>query len=350
MSVREIGEFERKIMTAIMKIIGARYERGTEIIAHGDGDGTISAAIVRIQGAMGGGCLTVTQPFLLHKLPDLTGPTVIVDIAVDNKNSAATLEWARRNIENIVEWIDHHAGGEALGEILGEKFIYDPTAPSCPQVMFNRGFSFPAEWLAAANACDTPTRFAPTPLSERYNAAFKVALVALQNGDRKVVEAVQAAFVAELVSGNPSELVTANASRYPALNAATNAAVTGIKEFDADGVGYIDIPAGQASVDVTQVMVRGYKSFPTIVVTTTSAEDGTPITLVGTNRKPDELNLVTVFGLGSGNPSRVVLTGDKAELAHVRDVLVAKLGYLNCPYCGCRVSYGVCSGCKVGGL
>jgi hypothetical protein len=335
MSVREIGEYERKIMK--------KFESGTNVIAHGDGDGTIAAAVARRAGV--DGRLTVTQPFLLAKLPDLAGPTVVVDLAVDNKNPVATLDWARRNAGHIVAWVDHHAGGEGLADVLGEKFIYDPTAPSCPQVMFDRGFDVPADWLAAANACDAPTKFAPTPLAERYNAAFKVALVALQNGDRKAVEAVQAAFVAELVSGNPSELVTANASRYPALNAATETAVAGLAEFYANGVGHVDLPGGQASVDVTQVMVRGYKKFAIIVITTTSAEDGQPITLVGTNRKPDELNLVAAFGLDSGNPSRIVLTGEAGRVENVRDILVAHLGHVNCPYCNGAVVNGACVAC-----
>lgn len=297
-----------------------KFDGNVNVIAHGDGDGTIAAAIVRRAGA--DGRLTVTQPFLLAKLLDLAVPTVIVDLAVDNKNPAATLDWARRNAAHIVAWVDHHAGGEGLTEILGERFIYDPAAPSCPQVMSNQDFDVPAEWLAVANACDAPTRFASTPLSERYNTAFKVALVALQNGDRKAVEVMQVAFIAELISGNPSELVTANVARYPALDAATNAAVSGLTEL-APGVGHIDLPGGQASADITQVMVRGYKSFQTIVITTTSAEDGTPITLVSTSRKPDELNLVSMFDLGSGKPSRVVLTGDKGRLDNVRTVLVA---------------------------
>lgn len=293
---------------------------GANVIAHGDGDGTIAAAVCRKAGATGR--LTVTQPFLLVKLPNLTGPTVIVDIAVDNKNPEATLDWARRNAEHIVAWVDHHTGGEALTEILGERFIYDPLAPSCPQVMRDAGLIVPVEWLDAANACDRPADFASTPLANRYNAAFKVALVALQNGDRKAVEAVQAAFVDELVSNNLSELVTEQARKYPALSKATDDAVEKLSTLVPGLVGHVDIPAGQGSVDMTQVMIRGYKVFRTIVITTVSAEDSSPIAVVGTSKKPDELNLVERFNLGSGNPSRVVLTGDKNNLATIGEALM----------------------------
>lgn len=302
----------------INKILAA-MAAGANIIAHGDGDGTIAAAVCRKAGATGS--LTVTQPFLLHKLPELKGPTVIVDIAVDNKNPGATLEWARRNAEHIVAWVDHHSGGEALAEILGERFVYDPKAPSCPQVMVSVGLEVPHDWLATANACDRPTDYHETIMSRHYNAAFKVALVALQNGDRKAVEAVQAAFIEELVSGNPSGLVTEYAGKYPALSAATDEAVAGLVKL-AEGVGVVDILAGQGSVDMTQVMIRGYKKFGTIVVTTVSTEDGASIAIVGTSKKPEELDLVNLFRLGSGNPSRVVLTGASADITAIGAALM----------------------------
>lgn len=311
-----------KIPQLLMSLIATGHHHYEfTIIAHGDGDGTIAAACLRRAMVGVTGRLMVTQPFLLHKLSDLTGPTVVIDIAVDNKNPAATLEWARRNAERIVLWVDHHEGGEALAKILGDCFFYDPKAPSCPQVMADYGLSVPADWLAAANACDRPTDFAATALSDRYNAAFKVALVALQNGDRKAVEAVQAAFIDELVSGKLSGLVSEYAGKYPALSAATDEAVERLDTLVPGIVGHVDIPAGQGSVDVTQVMVRGYKKFATIVITTVSADDGSPIAVVGTSRKPDELNLVERFNLGSGNPSRIVLTGDKNNLTTIGEVL-----------------------------
>ncbi len=295
----------------------------TSIIAHGDGDGTIAAAVLKKEGVNGG--VTVTQPFLLHKLPflaELKKPTIVVDIAVDNREPEKTIEWARKNAHNIVAWIDHHKGGEELAEILGDKFIYNPEAPSCPALMAEVGFDVPAEWLAAANACDAPTKFAPTNLSERYNKAFKVALVALQAGDRSAVAEVQNAFIEELVSGVESELLTAQAAKYEALNAATDAAVANIKPLVGD-VGYVDIPEGQASVDVTQVMLRGYKrGFSTVVISTVSAEDKTPLVLIGTNSETD---LVKLFGLNGGNTSRIVLYGDKANVGLVRDTFAAAL-------------------------
>lgn len=293
-----------------------KFTSETTIIAHGDGDGTIAAAVCRKAGAEGR--LITTQPFLLHKLSDLTGPTVVVDIAVDNKDPQATVEWAKRNAENIVAWVDHHSGGETLAEILGNRFIYNSAMPSCPALMAEHDFDVPVEWVAAANACDRPTEYAATALSTRYNSAFKVALVALQNGDRIAVVAVQGNFIEELVTGAESPLITKRAAAYPALATATNAAFERLAEL-IPGVVYVDVPEGQGGVDLTSLLVRGYKKAPIVVISTTSAQNGEPIIVVATDRK--DMNLVQVFGLGSGAPFRVILTGDKARLDYVRSVL-----------------------------
>lgn len=289
---------------------------GCDIITHGDGDGTFAAAIARLAGATGQ--VTVTQPFLLHRLGDLSTPTVVLDMAVDSKNSVATIEWARRNGQFIVLWVDHHLGGEGLQEVLGDRFVYDPQAPSCPAVMDGQGMEFPAEWLVAANACDRPAEFSPTPLSERYNAAFKAALVALQGGDRSAVEAVQTAFIAELLGEGESELVSARVREYPEILKATKQAATSYREL-APGVVATSIAEG-AIADVTALLFEGYKLAPVAVVQN-RGNGGDKITVVATNNR--SRNLVDLFGLGSGNPSRIVLSGGdhQSQLARVREVL-----------------------------
>lgn len=289
-----------------------------DVITHGDGDGTIAAAIAKKNGATGK--LIVTQPFLLHKLTDdLASPTVILDMAVDNKTPQATLDWAWRNAANITLWLDHHAGGEALAEILGERFVFDPSAPSCPELMVRNGFEAPEEWIAAANASDRPADFPPTPLSQRYNAAFKVALVKLAAGDRKAVAAVQTAFIDELLSGEKSPLVDEYAASYPELLRTTKEAAEGFREI-APGVVMTTV-THQAAADITTLLFAGYKLAGVAAVQTRSAEDGSEISIVGTNAR--DLNLVESFNLGSGNPSRVVLSGGThaEQLARIREAL-----------------------------
>jgi len=294
----------------------------TDILCHGDGDGIISAAVLRKNGALGN--VTLTQPFLIHKLPVLKNSTVIVDIAVDNKNPQATIEWARANVAQILEWIDHHEGGELLKEVLGDKLIHDPTAPSCPDLIFKSGFEVPAEWVDAANACDRPTDYKPTALSTRLNSAFKVALVELQEGDKTIVDKVQKAQIEELATGKLQTLVDERVAQYTLLLKNTNMAVEGFKEV---APGIVATELGTAKVDLTALFNLGYKKAPVVVFQKLSPETGEPISIVATNRK--DLNLVQTFGLKSGAPFRITLTSSpelkdhEAQLAQVIKALSA---------------------------
>ncbi len=323
LSIRASGSRVDKIL--ILRLAGKNLPKGKRrekmfhnnqevkaaaIITHGDGDGIIAAAVAIMAGATG--TLVITQPFLLHKLPDLQGPTVILDMAVDNRNPQATLDWCRRNAKQIVLWVGHHQGGEGIGGILWQASMYDPTAPSCPELMSQNGFDVPAEWLAAANACDRPAEYSPVPLSQRYNAAFKVSLISLQSSapDAKgAVEKVQRGFIDELISGKENEFVSQNARAYPVLMALTTEATNRYKEV-VIGVVVTEIDH-QTSADITALLFAGYKLASVAVVQTISAEDGKPITIVATNVK--DRDLVKAFGLGSGNTQRVTLVGGTHE-------------------------------------
>jgi hypothetical protein len=177
----------------------------------------------------------------------------------------------------------------------------------------------PEEWTAAANACDRPADYLATPLSKRYNAAFKVALVALQAGDRSAMSEIQLAFITELISNQESELVSERAAAYPTLLAATKKAAENYQEIAPDVV--LTQVDTQVSADITALLFAGYKLAPVAVVQTRSVEDESEITIVGTNDR--SRNLVEAFGLGSGNPQRVTLIGGSHEqqLARIREML-----------------------------
>lgn len=284
------------------------FEKKINVITHGDGDGVISVAcFLKQQVERGEVCFS--QPFLLYNLPALQVATVILDMAVDTRNPDATLSWARQNSEKIVLWVDHHQGGEKLKEILGDRFLYDPEAPSCPELMSRDGFTVPTNWLDASNACDRPAEFSPTVLSKRYNEAFKVSLISLQSAapDAKgVVEKVQREFIEELLSGRESEVVTQAAAEYSVLMKCTEEAASRYKEIDE---GMVMTSVTHTSADVTSLLFAGYKLAKIAVVQTLSAEDKQPITIVATSGNK---NLVQAFGLG-GNPSRIVLVGGSHE-------------------------------------
>jgi len=275
------------------------------VICHGDGDGIISAAV--IAKAISGTEIIITQPFLLDKIVvDADVDAIyVVDIAANNKDIAMTTGFATKHADKIVLWADHHQGAEVLAKILGEKLIFDSAEPSCPSLLAKNGYTVTAEWLNAANASDRPTEFQATPLSERYNKAFKVSLIELQDGNRVAVEKVQRAFIEELASGTDSEMVSEYGSRYQPIMDATKAAAEAFAEL-LPGVGITTL--GEAKVDKTLLCTEGYKKYPVVAVQFSSVETGEPVTMVATNRK--DLNLVQAFGLPSGAPFRVNLSGD----------------------------------------
>ena len=276
------------------------------VICHGDGDGIISAAV--IAKAIGSkATIVITQPFLLDKLViDADVEKIyVVDISVNNKDISMTTGFVGAHSEKIVLWADHHAGAEILAEILGEKLIFDATEPSCPTLLAKSGYTVPEEWLNAANASDRPTDFPKTELSERYNKAFKVSLIELQDGNRTSVEKIQRAFIEELASGTDSDLVSEYGNRYQPIMDATKDAAEAFVEL-LPGVGIATL--GEAKVDKTLLCTEGYKKFPVVAVQFKSVETGEPVTMVATSRK--DLNLVQTFGLPSGAPFRINLSGD----------------------------------------
>ena len=276
------------------------------IICHGDGDGVISGAII-LASLNGETKIVITQPFLLDKIniEEDVEEIYVVDIAVNNKDVDMTLSFAKKYVNQIVLWVDHHAGSEILSGILSGKLIFEVTEPSCPSLLAKFGYDVPVEWLNAANASDRPTDYPVTPLSERYNKAFKVSLIELQDGNRTAIENVQRAFIEELASGFDSEIITNYGSRYEPIMAATKAAATALAEL-LPGVGITIL--GEAKVDKTLLCTEGYKKHSVVVVQFSSFETGEPVTMIATNRK--DLNLVQVFGLPSGAPFRVNLNGD----------------------------------------
>jgi len=286
------------------------------IICHGDGDGIISAAV--ILRAIGEAEIVITQPFLLDRLTiDVNVEAIyVVDIAVNNKNVNMTTVFAANHADRIVFWADHHQGSEVLASILNEKLIFD-TTPSCPELLARNGYSVPEEWLNAANACDRPTKYQPTSLSERYNNAFKVSLIELQDGNRAAVEKVQRAFITELTTETESDIVSEYGGRYEPIMTATKAAADSFTEL-LPGVGITVL--GKTGVDKTLLCTEGYKKYPVVVVQFGSAENGEPVTMVATNR--EDLNLVQTFGLPSGPPFRVNLSGKFEE---IKKLVVEKL-------------------------
>lgn len=291
------------------------------VICHGDGDGIIGAAV-----AIKDFCLkmeeteiVITQPFLLDKVVvrEEVMAIFVIDIAVNNRDVDMTVNFVRKFQDRIVSWTDHHQGTDVLEKILGISLIYSDKEPSCPSLQKNAGFIVNDDWLKAANACDRPTDFPATELSERYNKAFKVSLIEASDGNRNAIDQVQRAFLSELLDGEKSELITEYGKRYQPILTATKKAAESFTEL-LPGVGLVLL--GDEKVDKTAICTEGYKKYPIVVVQFHSLENGEPVTMVATNNK--EINLVSVFGLPSGPPFRVNLPGN---LKKTKDLIIEKL-------------------------
>lgn len=287
------------------------------IITHWDWDWVIRAAS-SIRNWANKDNVIITQPFLLAKTPPLTAPTIITDIALDNKDPQAVLEWIDKNKSNIAYIIDHHTWWEAIADVIWDKYIIDTTAPSCPQFMLELWMDIPHDWVMAANACDRPTEFENTYLSSRYNNAFKVALVNLQSWDRKAVEEVQKAFIQELVSWEENMFITQKVIEYPVIMEQTQKAASSYEEISS-WVNYVNAWQ-QSSIDLTALLLEWYKKWEISVVQVVSATDGKDITVVATNNKSRDL--VKEFSLWSWAPFRIILTegSHKEQLEKVVNV------------------------------
>ena len=285
----------------------------TLIIGHGDGDGIISIAVIQAEITVPNREIQVaiTQPFLLDKVAvdDDVNEIFVVDIAVNNKNPQMTIDFVEKYKNRIVLWADHHAGTENLEAVLKGRLIY-ADEPSCPALL-SKHCLVSQSCIDAANACDRPTDYPPTELSERYNRAFKVALVELQDGDRTIVEKIQKAFIEELLSGEESQLISDYGNRYESIILATKKAADSFVELTS-GVGITALE--EEKVDKTLLCTEGYKKFPVVVIQFTDTTNE-PATIVATNRK--DLNLVQTFGLPSGAPFRIILSGDHQTVAKV---------------------------------
>jgi len=285
------------------------------IICHGDGDGIIAAAAIakRIGGSIS---FAITQPFLLDevKVEEDVDLIYVVDIGINNRDATMTARFIARHDERIILWVDHHHGTEVLVDLLGERLHFNLEAPSCPSLLciIKGYYHIPQEWIDAANACDRPTEFPATELSERYNRAFKAALIDFQYGDKEAISKIQHAFIDELLTQQKSEIITNFGSRYNAIMRITHAAAESLVEV-APGIGLITL--GKAKVDKTLLCLEGYKKFSVIIVQFFSLENGEPVTMLATNRK--DLNLVKKLNLPSGSVFRVNLTGDHDQTVKI---------------------------------
>lgn len=294
------------------------------VICHGDVDGLIAAAVAMGHYGVYFPRLVITQPFMLDKIGQIDGQVVVVDIAVNNRDTAMTAKFIAEH--DVLAWYDHHDGGAFLTDLLGERAIVGDF-PSCPALMRAHGIRI-EDWLVdAANAADRPMDFPATKFSDLFNQAIKVALVEQTEGKKGFLQTVQEDMVAGIESGvGDWPLVRDCASRYPTLLTATKAAAEGFATMADYGDMKIVATTLQegALVDKTQLFMLGYKTAK-VVVLRYKAQDGREVSTIATSDKA--LNLVEKFGLPSGAAFRITLTeGDWfAQVEQIKAALVGRL-------------------------
>jgi hypothetical protein len=122
-----------------MQIMTNMKTETTLIIAHGDLDGVISAALLAAKFGLESGTfeLVFAQPFLLDKvqIPATVDNIYVVDIALNNRAPEMTLGFIKKHSAHLVKWYDHHQGWPAeLAEQSG-KFVINSKARSCAEVV-----------------------------------------------------------------------------------------------------------------------------------------------------------------------------------------------------------------------
>ena len=296
------------------------------IIAHGDLDGIISAAVlvINLNIPVTKRNIIYTQPFELDKIiiSDWIKKIYVTDIAVNNREPEMTKRFIDMYREEIVLWIDHHIGYSLLEEWLGEDKVIAGDSPSCPQLMKDNGFIVPEEWLAAANAADRPTDYPETDLSRFLNKALKA--VILKNGSNEIEKYfVMENIVLYLVKSYRGKdasmekgVIESYGKMYDEFMKNTEEAVKRIKDLELKckyKVGYLRLEKGEGSIDLTRLFIEAYKIYDIVIVQRYNIEE--EVTIISTKLK--EIDLVKLFDLVSGASFRVTLKGSHKEILEI---------------------------------
>ena len=288
------------------------------IISHGDLDGLISAAVIVVNYNVDVENIEFTQPFLIDKInvPEDVEEIYISDIAVNNRNVEMTRGFIERYRDRIIRWIDHHAGYEMIEELLGNKAIVGDS-PSCPQLMKDRGFTVPQEWVDAANAADRPTEYKETELYVFLNRALKYGIMSEDEAEKeKIMRTIVRYLVKRYRNEDNTEeedILKRCGNLYEEIERNTEEAAEKIVEIPGFKykVGYIKLEKDK-KVDITRLFMLAYQTYDIVIIQYINIRTDEEVSLVGTKLK--DINLVQLFNLKSGAPFRISLPGPHEEI------------------------------------
>lgn len=271
------------------------------IVAHGDLDGVVSAALLakRNNWSLDDVKTTFTQPFSVNQVAVGDDDEVyVVDIAINNRDPQMTQDFIVRLGPRLVRWYDHHAGWGADVENDPRFIVKD--APSCASIVGGD----PA--LAAdADAADTRKG----TLSDRGQLIESAMKADLAN------DAVREAAFRWLMGDESARAALDGAARrYAAVVAETERLASG---YRVDGsVAVVDARESNHNYDLTQLLLAGQKKARFAAALVRNPRDGGERVTIATQDK--SVNLVSVFGLQSGAPFRVTLPAEQCGDALAR--------------------------------
>ncbi len=297
-------EEERWLMSEMTK------KKTVLVIAHGDLDGIMSAALEMKRSGLSVAETQVifTQPFLIDKIviPESIEKIFVVDIAVNNRDTMMTEKFIEqiRDKNRLVAWYDHHEGwekvlGTGMGQTFDNGFFIDPMSRSCAELIDpgNEEEEFVA-WVADANASDTREG----ELSERGQLVEQAMKANLSD------DSVREAAVRWIVNGcredSDYEILRLKQAEYQRVQKITEKLV---KQYEIhDGVAVVDVRDVSEDYDRTQLLLKGEQmAFSKTAIVLGKNPEGEEVITVATMDK--QRNLVNLFGLPSGAPFRVSL-------------------------------------------
>lgn len=282
-----------------LEALEAMAEKNVLVVAHGDLDGVVSAALA--MGRFGLNLETTeivfSQPYLVDKVevPEKIEKVFVVDIAVNNRDP----EMTRKFIEKMDDrgllgiWCDHHQGWPT--EIVGRIDFWIKETEACAEML---GDLDDSKWITDAIVSDTREG----ELSEQgqlIEQAMKADL-----SDDTVREAAVRWIVNGCEKDSDYQRLQEAQGIYQKVQAETEELAKQYKVRN--GVAVVDVREAVEDYDRTQLLLKGEQMVPTkTAVLLGKNPEGEEIVTVATMDKA--MNLVDLFGLPSGAPFRVSL-------------------------------------------
>jgi hypothetical protein len=281
---------------------GKKMAKRNLLVCHGDLDGIISAvcAIQYFELALEETEITFVQPFTVDKVAvsDEVEKVFVIDVAVNNRDPEMTKNFIRRIGDRLVKWIDHHQGWSADLTGYNPAFLIIPKARSCASILYN---GVNADLVDDAEAADTRSG----------RLSWRAQLIEQATKANMADDNIRLLAVKWLLGDESARAgLEVAAKKYAEIQAETERLAA---TFRVTGkVALVDARESTYQYDLTQLLLAGQKLAPFAVVVTVHPQQGEGLT-IATSCK--DVNLVELFGLGSGAPFRVSLPAKRLEEA-----------------------------------